>query len=183
MVEFQSRLSPFANSKALKDRKQGKNVCSKTVKPKKFTRWVSFIKAEALSRKRVLLPVKKLRNSLLLSSELHRTLYGFIVFEVAWSNVRGINYLNELQVSPLILLTPVSSHCKCCCVQCHYFLCHFQTDTSLATEAKFMERWEFDSIAQAANCISSWFSGTVSEKRQLREYLDSLGNILYPLDL
>lgn len=50
------------------------------------------------SRKRVLLPVKKLRNSLQFSSELHRTLYGFIVFEVAWTDVRGISYLNELQV-------------------------------------------------------------------------------------
>ncbi|XP_062009372.1 uncharacterized protein LOC133725964 isoform X1 [Rosa rugosa] len=150
LMVTKSRLSPFANTKARKDRKQGKDASSKSVKPKKYTRWVSFIKEEALSRKRVLLPVKKLRNSLLLSSELHRTLYGFIVFEVAWSNVRGINYLNELQ-----------------------------TDTSLATEAKFMQRWEFDSIAQAANCISSWFSGTVSEKRQLREYLDSLGEVFY----
>ncbi|XP_050380192.1 uncharacterized protein LOC126797584 [Argentina anserina] len=151
LMVTKSRLSPFANSKVLKARKlQGKDVSSKPVKPKKFTRWVSYIKAEALSRKRVLLPVKKLRNSLLSSSELHRTLYGFIVFEVAWSNVRGINYLNELQ-----------------------------TDTSLATEAKFMQRWEFDSIPQAANCISSWYSGTASEKRQLREYLDSLGEVFY----
>ncbi|KAK9924475.1 hypothetical protein M0R45_032841 [Rubus argutus] len=154
LMVTKSRLSPFANTKARKERKQGKDACSNTVKPKKYTRWISFIKAEALSRKRVLLPVKKLRNSLLSSSELHRTLYGFIVFEVAWSNVRGINYLNELQ-----------------------------TDTSLATEAKFMQRWEFDSIAQAANCISSWFSGTHSEKRQLREYLDSLGEVFYDAEV
>lgn len=180
-MNFQSRLSPFANTKARKERKQGKDACSNTVKPKKYTRWISFIKAEALSRKRVLLPVKKLRNSLLESSELHRTLYGFIVFEVAWSNVRGINYLNELQVSPLILQLLFLVACNWCWVQCIFF-CHFQTDTSLATEAKFMQRWEFDSIAQAANCISSWFSGTLSEKRQLREYLDSLGTILYPHD-
>lgn len=45
------------------------------------------------------MPVKKLRNSLLLDSKLHGILHGFIVFEVEWSNVRGINYLNELQVS------------------------------------------------------------------------------------
>lgn len=44
--------------------------------------------------------MKNLRNSLFLSNELHRTLYGFIVFEVSWTNVRGINYLNELQVIP-----------------------------------------------------------------------------------
>lgn len=48
-----------------------------------------------------------------------------------------------------------------------------QTDTSLAVEAKFMQRWEFDSIAQAASCISSWFSGTISEQLQLKEYLNS----------
>lgn len=67
-------------------------------KPKKFARWFQLIDAAMLSQKRVLLPVKKLRNSSLLSSELHRTLYGFIVFEVVWNCVRGINYLNELQV-------------------------------------------------------------------------------------
>lgn len=120
-------------------------------KPKKFARWFRLIDAATLSQKRVLLPVKKLRNSSLLSSELHRTLYGFIVFEVAWNNVRGINYLNELQ-----------------------------TDTSLAIEAKFMRRWEFDSIAQAASCVSSWFPGTVSEKLLLKEYLDSaIGEVFY----
>jgi hypothetical protein len=60
-----------------------------------------LIEVATLSRKRGLPPVKKLRNSLFLSSELHRTLYGFIVFEVAWNDVRGINYLNELLVLPL----------------------------------------------------------------------------------
>uniref|UniRef100_A0A2P2JK04 Uncharacterized protein MANES_13G066300 n=1 Tax=Rhizophora mucronata TaxID=61149 RepID=A0A2P2JK04_RHIMU len=92
--------------------------------------------------------MKTLRKSLLLSSELQRTLYGFIVFEVAWSTVRGINYSNELQA-----------------------------DTSLAIEAKTMQRWEFDSITQAANCISLWFSGTSSEQLQLRDFLDSVTGI------
>ncbi|CAL0321385.1 unnamed protein product [Lupinus luteus] len=79
------------------------------------------------------------------------TLHGFIVFEVAWNNVRGINYFNELQ-----------------------------TDTSLAIEAKLMKRWEFDSIAQAASCMSSWFSGTLSEQLLLKEHLDSAsGEIFY----
>lgn len=63
-----------------------------------------MIDAARLSRKRVLLPVKKLSHSLRVSSELHKTLSGFIVFEVSWSNVRGINYLNELQVLSLYLL-------------------------------------------------------------------------------
>ncbi|CAI8595474.1 unnamed protein product [Vicia faba] len=77
------------------------------------------------------------------SSELHRTLHGFIVFEVTWNKVRGINYFNELQ-----------------------------TDTSLAIEAKLMKRWEFDNIAQAACCMSSCrilLSGDLSERKALVE--------------
>ncbi|XP_022759015.1 uncharacterized protein LOC111305600 isoform X2 [Durio zibethinus] len=148
-----SRLSPFANTKGRRDKKEGKEASSKSnaKDSKKFERWFSLIDAATLSKKRVLLPVKKLRTSLLLSSELHRTLYGFIVFEVTWSNVRGLNYLNELQ-----------------------------TDTFLAIEAKFMRRWEFDSIDQAVSCISLWFSGTFSEQLRLKEYLDStIGEVFY----
>ena len=48
-----------------------------------------------------------------------------------------------------------------------------QTDTSLAIEAKLMQRWEFDTIAQAATFMSSWFPGTISEKLLLKDYLDS----------
>lgn len=61
----------------------------------KLKRWLSMA---TLSRKRVLLPVEKLRTSLLANSKLHRTVYGIIVCEVVWKDVRGINYLNELQV-------------------------------------------------------------------------------------
>jgi len=94
-IYLQSRSSPFVYSKARRERKEVNEVCSQsnTSKPKKIMRW--------FSRKRVLLPVKTLRNSLQFSSELHRTLYGFIVFEVAWNSVRGINYYNELQVLDL----------------------------------------------------------------------------------
>ncbi|KAL5865262.1 hypothetical protein ACOSQ3_002776 [Xanthoceras sorbifolium] len=153
LMVTKSRLSPFANTKARRERKEGKDTCSKpsATGPKKLERWFSLIEAATLSHKRVLLPAKTLQTPLLISSELRRTLYGFIVFEVAWTNVRGINYLNELQ-----------------------------TDTSLAIETKLMRRWEFDSIAQAASCISSWFSGTHYERHQLKEYLDSaLGEIFY----
>ena len=102
------------------EKKEGKEVSSQPSisKPKKL---FSVIVAVASSRKRVLLPKKNIRNSLQFSSELHRTIHGFIVFEVAWNNVRGINYFNDLH-----------------------------TDTSLAIEAKLMKRWEFDNIAQAA---------------------------------
>ncbi|XP_020235090.1 uncharacterized protein LOC109814959 [Cajanus cajan] len=153
LMVTKSRLSPFVYSKARRERKEGKEVCprSSLSKPKEFMRWFSLIEAVMSSRKKVLLPVKNLRNSLQLSSELHRTLYGFIVFEVAWSSVRGINYYNELQ-----------------------------TDTSLAIEARLMKRWEFDNIAQAASCMSSWFSGTTSEQLLLKEHLDSAsGEIFY----
>lgn len=70
----------------------------KSSKSRKFKRWFHVIDASTMSTKRALVPVKNLRTSLTFSSKLHRTLYGFIVFEVAWSDVRGINYFNELQV-------------------------------------------------------------------------------------
>jgi hypothetical protein len=54
------------------------------------------------------LQVNKLKDSRLLNRELHRTLYGFIIFEVDWADVRGINYLNELQV---LLLNVDSFQC------------------------------------------------------------------------
>ncbi|KAK8611650.1 hypothetical protein V6N13_131696 [Hibiscus sabdariffa] len=150
LMVTKSRLSPFANTKCRK-RKEGKEASSKSnANDSKKFEWFCFIDAATLSKKRALLPVKKLRTALLLSSELHRTLYGFIVFEVTWSDVRGINYFNELQ-----------------------------TDTSLAIEAKFMRRWEFDSIDQAANSISLWFSGTPLEQDYLKEYLNSATEVFY----
>lgn len=71
---------------------------SKPGNSENLRKWFSLVDAVSLSRRRALLPVEKLRNSLIANSKLHKTLYGFIVFEVAWSDVRGINYLNELQV-------------------------------------------------------------------------------------
>lgn len=57
--------------------------------------------------------------------------------------------------------------------------CRLQTDTSLALEAKIMQRWEFDSIEQAASCISLWFLGTPTEQLHLKEYLEpGKGNFL-----
>lgn len=65
-------------------------------------------------------------------------------------------------------------------VSVRQFECLLQTDTSLAIEAKVMQRWEFDSIAQAASSISSWFLGTLSEQLLLKEYLDSAIGTLLP---
>lgn len=43
-----------------------------------------------------------------------------------------------------------------------------------------MRRWEFDSMAQAARCIHSWFSGTDAEQSALIEYLDpTIGKLLF----
>ncbi|XP_047341243.1 uncharacterized protein LOC124944939 [Impatiens glandulifera] len=150
-----SRLSPFANTKTRKKKKERKDRKAKSEsissKSNRFKQWSSLIDAATSSRKRALLPVKKLRNSLFQNSKLDRILHGFIVFEVAWKDVHGINYLNELQ-----------------------------TDTSLAIEAKFMKRWEFDSIDKAAKSISSWFPGTQRDQTILTDHLDSsVGEVFY----
>ncbi|KAL2939479.1 Condensin complex subunit 1 [Bienertia sinuspersici] len=156
LMVTKSRLSPFANSRARKGRNIGKEKsekkdsnkvpnftkCTKSSNSKFSERWFSLIDAATLSQKRGLQPVNKLKYSLQLNRELHSTLFGLIIFEVSWDDVRGINYSNELQ-----------------------------TDTSLALETKFMRRWEFDSIVQAVGCISSWFSGTDHEQNILRDYL------------
>lgn len=119
MIIMQSRLSPFANTKRRKDRKMMGELSdletsssSNSSKLRNFKKWISLVDALTLSRKRALLPVKNLRNSLIANSKLHRTLHGFIVFEVAWWDVRGINYLNELQVasSQVIHLTTAVWH-------------------------------------------------------------------------
>lgn len=136
--------------------------------------WFSLIDAVTLSQKRALPPVKKLKNSLIAKSKLHITLYGFIVFEVAWRDVRGINYTNELQVASVKLFILgaeifTSTHD----LNVYFYVFHVKTDTSLAIEAKVMRRWEFDSIAQAAKSISSWFPGTPNEQILLKEHLDA----------
>ncbi|KAI3968988.1 hypothetical protein MKX01_001465 [Papaver californicum] len=148
-----SRLSPFANTRSRREKKDaekklGSKDSSDTTspdisKPKKSKRWTTLVNVAALSQKKALLDVKNLKKSMLLIIELRRTLYGFIVFEVAWDDVRGINYLNELQ-----------------------------TDTSFALETKFMKRWEFESIEEASSGMSLWFSGTKTEHVIFQDCLD-----------
>lgn len=36
-----------------------------------------------------------------------------------------------------------------------------------------MKRWEFDSIAQAASSMLSWFRGTLAERQILKNYLNT----------
>ncbi|XP_074588712.1 uncharacterized protein LOC141844571 isoform X2 [Curcuma longa] len=138
LMVTKSRLSPFANTRSTRvtGRDFGKILeftkCSRSVsfKRNRLRNWFSLIDA-ALNYKKNLHHVKKLKDSFLLSNDLHCPLYGCIVFEVEWKHVRGINYINELQ-----------------------------TDTSLALEVKLMKRWEFDSIEQASSCIYLWYTGT-----------------------
>lgn len=99
-------MSPFANTRP-RSRKDKKDIAKKldfmnsshssADKLNGLYRWFSLVDA-SLYQKKALLPVKKLKDSLQLNKELHHILFGFIVFEVEWADVRGINYLNELQV-------------------------------------------------------------------------------------
>ncbi|KAJ1701523.1 hypothetical protein LUZ63_001302 [Rhynchospora breviuscula] len=145
-----SRLSPFANTRGRK-KKNGESV--KVLDLSNEYKWYTLIDA-AVRQKKILFPVEKLKDSFLLHDELHHILYGFIVFEVEWAHVRGMNYLNELQ-----------------------------TDTSMAMEVRWMKRWEFDSIEQASNFVFFWYkSNASSDRKLLQEYLDSLcntGDIFY----
>lgn len=102
---IQYRLSPFANTRARKVRRQGfgkilkftNSSSSPSINRNTQRKWFSLIDS-ALSHKKKLLRVKKLKDSFLLNKDLHCPFYGFIVFEVEWIHVRGINYINELQV-------------------------------------------------------------------------------------
>jgi hypothetical protein len=99
---LQSRLSPFANTRT---RRKGDETGKKLVFSKDprhgshlwnpSSRWYTLID-DAMRNKK--LHVNRLKDSRLLNKELHRTLYGFIIFEVDWADVRGMNYFNELQV-------------------------------------------------------------------------------------
>ncbi|WVZ73455.1 hypothetical protein U9M48_021758 [Paspalum notatum var. saurae] len=157
LMVTKSRFSPFANSRSRrkKDETDGKlllsaNPISAPHLQNKSSRWYSLID-EAMREKK--LQVNKLKDARILNRELHQTLYGLIIFEVDWADVRGINYLNELQ-----------------------------TDASMAVESKIMKRWEFDSVNQALSLITNWFSGNPSECQLLQDYLNSIssnGDIFY----
>nr|GEY62694.1 hypothetical protein CTI12_AA259060 [Tanacetum cinerariifolium] len=145
MKTLKSRMSPFVNSRGRKGKNEEEEVAREFVDKKDSFKgltkslkiWFLVVNAAILSNKRALLPIKKLRSSLLANSKSHRTLFGFIVFRVEWKDVRGMNYLNELQ-----------------------------TDTSLAVEAKYMKKWEFDSIAHAhgnGNVVAARAEGNNNE--------------------
>ncbi|XP_073099004.1 uncharacterized protein [Elaeis guineensis] len=138
------RISPFTNTRVLQ---KDSNMGSKCVKDgdrqsnhdksKSSYRWLPSINS-AKWQERCLFPVM----------DLSKALQGFLVFEVIWKDVHGINYLNELQA-----------------------------DTSLALEVRSMKKWEFFSPEQASSCMSLWFSGRISEIQSLKIYLRKLSDL------
>ncbi|KAG8640329.1 hypothetical protein MANES_13G046600v8 [Manihot esculenta] len=120
------RVSPFKNNRALQ-RWPSLAYKSSSQEKKKFFNWLPDVSMASVSEKT---PFSMMN--------LYKALHGFLVFEVAWKDVRGINYLNELQ-----------------------------TDTSLALEVKALRKWEFSGIDQALSCISLWFSSTQTEAQTL----------------
>lgn len=124
------RTSPFKNSKALLRRVSARykdNSISSKDERKKLHKWVSVVNAHRWRAKAFFSLV-----------DLHVALHGFIVFEVYWKDIRGINYFSELQ-----------------------------TGISMAFEVKSMRKWDFHSIHQASSCIQTWFSGSQSEIESL----------------
>ena len=86
----QYRTSPFKNSRALLRRVSARykdNSISSNDERKKLYRWVSVVNSQRWRAKAFFSLV-----------DLHVALHGFIVFEVRWEDIRGINYISELQV-------------------------------------------------------------------------------------
>uniref|UniRef100_A0A803KQ01 Uncharacterized protein n=1 Tax=Chenopodium quinoa TaxID=63459 RepID=A0A803KQ01_CHEQI len=131
------RTSPFKNSRALLRRVSARykdNSISSKDERKKLYRWVSVVNSQRWRAQAFFSLV-----------DLHVALHGFIVFEVYWKDIRGINYFSELQ-----------------------------SDISMAFEVKSMRKWDFHSIDQASSCIQTWFSGSQSEIESLWKCLMSL---------
>lgn len=94
------RMSPFTNTRSLQKTsntnggKNGNNDGHKRnhTKSKRFSQWFSVIDS-----------VKWQKKYFLPAIDLSKALHGFIVFEVAWKDVHGINYLSELQKVSILL--------------------------------------------------------------------------------
>lgn len=85
--DLQYRKSPFRNTKTLLRSRSLEYKRHSKSSNKNLNKWFSVIDTTRWREKR---PFSFL--------DLSKILYGFIVFEVAWKDVCGINYLNELQV-------------------------------------------------------------------------------------
>ncbi|KAJ0052453.1 hypothetical protein Pint_01540 [Pistacia integerrima] len=129
------RLSPFINHRTL-HKSPNLGYRSPSHESKNLYKWFPIVNMARLREK---VPFSAMN--------LYEALHGLIVFEVAWSDVRGINYFNKLQ-----------------------------DDTSFALEVKALRKWEFNGIDQALACITSWFTGTESETQTLQNNLVLLHN-------
>ncbi|CAA7396221.1 unnamed protein product [Spirodela intermedia] len=114
---------------------------------------------------------KSRTKHLLAVDDLGKRRRGILVLEVAWKDVCGMKYQNDLLVARRLdcssaPLYPIPFRRGLC----RKILC-LQTDASFALEAKFMEQWEFDGPDRASRYVSSWFSGTDSEVRALKDCL------------
>ncbi|KAJ0969181.1 hypothetical protein J5N97_022058 [Dioscorea zingiberensis] len=143
LMVIKYRMSPFANTRTrgkatnIGNETERNGCCSSNhVNPQKSGRWLPVIDS-----------LKRREKYLFSVMDLSKALHGFLVFEVAWKDVCGINYLNELQ-----------------------------TDTSLALEVKSMKKWEFYTPDQALSCLSVWFSGSISEIQSLKSNLRKLSD-------
>ena len=117
---MQYRMSPFVNSRRI----------------------TSVVEATENNDKTSTTTAKAMRRWLAVTDPTPALLHGFLVFEVSWRDVHGINYFNDLL-----------------------------TDTSLALEARYINKWEFHNAEQASGCTSQWFLGHASETLSLRGYL------------
>ncbi|KAG6517331.1 uncharacterized protein LOC122055742 isoform X1 [Zingiber officinale] len=137
------RMSPFMNTRAAQKTlavgfKDDRNDDYESYfgKLKKGKRWLPLVDSSKLQ--------EKYFHAVM---SLNQSLHGFIVFEVAWKDVHGINYLNELQ-----------------------------TDTYLALEVRTMRKWEFFDPEHASSCITLWFSECISETQPLKDFLKKLSD-------
>ena len=79
---------------------------------------------EKLFRKPVMKFISKLFKHRLSIQELSHILYGCVTFEIEWSNVRGINYVNELQVYAVTVSSLYRHrHLKYKCIYMDMYLC------------------------------------------------------------
>lgn len=121
----QYRTSPFKNSRVLLRRVSARykdNSISSNDERKKLYRWVSVVNSQ-----------RRRATSFFSLVDLHVALHGFIVFEVCWDDIRGINYFSELQVHG-------SSH-PFRCVVAYYLFINTKFSSSLTIANRQIYQW------------------------------------------
>lgn len=95
LLNFQYRMSPFMNTRVAQKTKDTRSRHesndddeSYNDNAKKSYGWFRLVDSSRLQ--------EKYFHAVM---SLNKSLHGFLVFEVVWRDVHGINYLNEIQVS------------------------------------------------------------------------------------